>query len=33
MATKAKKEELIEIVNNCKTLGKMVNETIAMQMQ
>lgn len=27
------KEELIEIVNNCKTLGKMVNETIAMQMQ
>lgn len=27
------KEELIEIVNNCKTIGKMVNETIAMQMQ
>ena len=27
------KEELVEIVNNCKTIGKMVNETIAMQMQ
>lgn len=26
-------EELIEIVNSCKTIGKMVNETIAMQMQ
>lgn len=27
------KEELVEIVNNCKTIGKMINETIAMQMQ
>lgn len=27
------KEELIEIVNACKTIGKMINETIAMQMQ
>mgnify|MGYP004442832515 FL=1 len=27
------KEELIKIVNTCKTIGKMINETIAMQMQ
>ena len=27
------KEKLIKIVNDCKTIGKMLNETIAMQMQ